>query len=175
MRFEKWAPFAVVALGACDILDPTEPGYLVPPTVAEDSSLPAIEMNGSRFHIQTFGDPANPVIIFLHGGPGGDHRSLLRMGERHDGYSLADEYFLVYWDQRGAGLSARHDKDVLILSCTGIPSISRARSRPCSGALRTRSTAASTLAWTSLGHWVPIVQDGSRLSSSASTRRSSRT
>lgn len=115
MRFEKWAPFAVVALGACDILDPTEPGYLVPPTVAEDSSLPAIEMNGSRFHIQTFGDPASPVIIFLHGGPGGDHRSLLRMGERHDGYSLADEYFLVYWDQRGAGLSARHDKDVLIL------------------------------------------------------------
>ena len=27
--------------------------------------------------------------------------------------SLADEYFLVYWDQRGAGLSQRHDKDVL--------------------------------------------------------------
>lgn len=115
MRFEKWAPFAVLALGACDILDPTEPGYLVPPTVVEDSSLPAIEMNGSRFHVHTFGDPANPVIIFLHGGPGGDHRSLLRLGKRFDGYSLADEYFLVYWDQRGAGLSARHDKDVLTL------------------------------------------------------------
>jgi len=83
--------------------------------VAEDASLPAIEMNGSRFHAETFGDPANPVIVFLHGGPGGDYRSLLRLGERFDGYSLADEYFLVFWDQRGAGLSTRHDKDVLTL------------------------------------------------------------
>lgn len=51
MRFEKWAPFVVLALGACDTLDPTEPGLLVPPTVTEDASLPAIEMNGSRFHV----------------------------------------------------------------------------------------------------------------------------
>jgi proline iminopeptidase len=37
------------------------------------------------------------------------------MGERHNGYSLVDEYFLVYWDQRSSGLSMRHDKDVLTL------------------------------------------------------------
>ncbi len=35
------------------------------------------------------------------------------MGERYNGYSLADDYFLVFWDQRGAGLSKRHDKNVL--------------------------------------------------------------
>jgi proline iminopeptidase len=104
-----------MAAGACDTLDPGEPGNLVPPTVAEDPGLPAIEMNGSRLHLQTFGDPANPVIVFLHGGPGGDYRSLLAMGARDNGYSLADEYFLVYWDQRGAGLSRRHNKDVLKL------------------------------------------------------------
>ncbi len=115
MQFTKWAPLIVLILGGCDLMDPGEPGYLVPPTVAEDASLPAIEMNGSRFHSETFGNPANPVIIFLHGGPGGDYRSLLRMGGRYSGYSLADEYFLVYWDQRGAGLSTRHDKDVLTL------------------------------------------------------------
>jgi len=102
------------ALG-CETMYPTATGNLVPPTVAEDASLPAIEMNGSRFHLETFGNPANPVIVFLHGGPGGDYRSMLRMAERHDGYSLADEYFLVYWDQRGAGLSMRHDKDELTL------------------------------------------------------------
>jgi proline iminopeptidase len=83
--------------------------------VAEDAGLPAIEMNGSRFHLETRGDPANPVIVFLHGGPGGDYRGLLPMGERFDGYSLADQYFLVFWDQRSAGLSMRHDKDVLTL------------------------------------------------------------
>lgn len=93
---------------ACDTLDPDTPGALVPPTVAEDASLPAIEMNGSRFHLETLGDPSRPVVVFLHGGPGGDYRSLLRLADRFDGYSLTDEYFLVYWDQRGAGLSMRH-------------------------------------------------------------------
>ena len=102
------AALAVAGLAACETTDPGEPGALVPPTVTEDPTLPAIEMNGSRFHLETFGDPADPVIVFLHGGPGGDYRSLLRLNEPHDGYRLSDEYFLVYWDQRGAGLSARH-------------------------------------------------------------------
>lgn len=115
MRILKWVPLAVMAIGGCDTLDPSEPGNLVPRTVAEDASIPAIEMNGSRFHLETFGDPANPVIVFLHGGPGGDYRSLLRLGERRNGYSLADEYFLVFWDQRGAGLSTRHDKALLTI------------------------------------------------------------
>jgi proline iminopeptidase len=96
-------------------MSPEDPGNLVPLTVAEDASLPAIEMNGSRFHLETFGNPVNPVIIFLHGGPGSDYRSMLTMRERYNGYSLTDEYFLVYWDQRGAGLSRRHNKDVLTL------------------------------------------------------------
>ena len=115
MRVLRWLPLGVMALAACDTMDPRVPGSLVPMTVAEDPNLPAIELRGSRFHVQTFGDPANPVIVFLHGGPGGDYRSLLRLGERHNGYSLADDYFLVYWDQRGAGLSMRHDKDALTL------------------------------------------------------------
>ena len=106
---------AGLAVLACETLDPTAPGNLVPSTVAEDPSLPAIEMNGSRFHLETFGNPANPVIVFLHGGPGSDYRGMLRLAERRDGYSLADEYFLVFWDQRGTGLSQRHDRDVLTI------------------------------------------------------------
>lgn len=116
MRAAKWLVLVMGLAGtACDMIEPGESGDLVPRTVAEDPGLPAIEMNGSRFHVQTFGSPANPVIVFLHGGPGGDYRSLLKLGERFDGRSLADDWFLVYWDQRGAGLSMRHDKDVLTI------------------------------------------------------------
>lgn len=113
MRKLNWLPLALVGLGACDAMDPEEPGNLVPATVVEDPGLPAIDMNGTRLHLETRGDPANPVIVFLHGGPGGDYRSLLTLGDSHGGYSLAGEYFLVYWDQRGAGLSARQGKDQL--------------------------------------------------------------
>lgn len=115
MKTNGWLPLALAGLAAtaCDTMSPAEPGNLVPPTVAEDASLPAIEMNGTRFHLETFGNPANPVIVFLHGGPGGDYRAMLRLGQRYDGYSLADDHFLVFWDQRGAGLSARQDRGAL--------------------------------------------------------------
>lgn len=119
MQFTKRPSMVLLALGtlvACgDLMDPEEPGYLVPATVDDDASLPAIEMNGSRFHLETFGNPADPVIVFLHGGPGGDYRSMLPMRQSFNGYSLADDHFLVFWDQRGTGLSERHDKDVLTL------------------------------------------------------------
>jgi len=112
MRF--LALVASLALAGCGgLLDPDEPGNLVPRTVDEDAALPALELNGTRLHVQTFGDPANPVIVFLHGGPGGDYRSLLRLKEAYDLPALTENYRLVYWDQRGTGLSRRHDKDVL--------------------------------------------------------------
>ena len=111
------AAIGATALAGCsDLTDPDKPGNLVPATVMEDPSLPAIEINGSRLHAQTFGDPTKPVIIFLHGGPGGDYRSLLPLSARHDGYSLADNYFLVFWDQRGSGLSQRHGKSSLTIA-----------------------------------------------------------
>ncbi len=115
MKTPKWLYLipAALAVSACDTRSPSEPGALVPKTVAEDPSLPAIEMNGARFHVLTYGNPGNPVIVFLHGGPGGESRSMLRLGERFNGYSLADDYYLVYWDQRGSGLSERQNKDVL--------------------------------------------------------------
>ena len=114
----RWLILTLAGLGAAacgDVMSPGEAGNLVPRTVAEEPSLPAIEMNGARFHLETFGNPANPVIVFLHGGPGGDYRGLLRMADRHNSYSLADQYFLVFWDQRGSGLSQRQGKDVLTI------------------------------------------------------------
>ena len=115
----RWLPFIftwLAAIACGEVMSPRDPGNLVPATVAEDPSLQAIEMNGSRFHVETFGNPANPVIVFLHGGPGGDYRGMLRLAGRYNGYALADGYFLVFWDQRGSGLSARVDKDELTIA-----------------------------------------------------------
>ena len=83
-------------------LDPSDPGLLVPATVDEDPSLPSLEIAGTRLHAEAFGDPAAPVIMVLHSGPGGDYRGLLPLN------ALAgDGYRVVFWDQRGSGLSRR--------------------------------------------------------------------
>jgi proline iminopeptidase len=89
-------------------LDPSDPGLLVPATVDDDPSLPSIEIADTRLHAQAFGDPGNPVIMVLHSGPGSDYRGLLALS------ALAnDGYRVVFWDQRGAGLSRRHDGDTI--------------------------------------------------------------
>ena len=99
---------SILPLTGC--LCASDPGNLVPKTVAEDPTLPAIEIAGTRLHAEAFGDPAGPVIIVLHGGPGSDYRGLLPLK------ALADDgYRVVFWDQRGAGLSQRHDADEITL------------------------------------------------------------
>jgi proline iminopeptidase len=102
-------------LVACELHDPSEAGNLVPKTVDEDSSLPSLALAGTVFHYETRGDPTKPAVIILHGGPGGDYRGYLRLADRHDGYALSDDHFLVFWDQRGSGLSRRHTCDTYSL------------------------------------------------------------
>lgn len=96
---------AAAILSSCEILDPNDPGLLVPRTVDEDRSLPSISVNGTQLHSETFGDPNNPMLVVLHGGPGGDYRALLKCSTFSD-----DGYFVVFYDQRGSGLSKRHDR-----------------------------------------------------------------
>jgi len=108
-------PLLLLVAGCSGLLDPEAPGNLVPGTVDDDTTLPAIDLEGTKLHLQTMGDPADPVIVFLHGGPGGDYRSLLVLADTHDGWSLADDHFLVFWDQRGTGLSRRHEKEDLTI------------------------------------------------------------
>jgi proline iminopeptidase len=76
-------------------------GFTVPNTVERDPSLPAVTLNGYAFHAETFGDPSHPVVIVLHGGPGADYRYLYPLK------ALADSYLVVFYDQRGTGLSPR--------------------------------------------------------------------
>lgn len=99
-----WAPLLGLLLSASSCTYDEQ--ALVPPTVDEDSSLPALEINGTKLHAEAFGDPEKPLVVFLHGGPGGDYRSLVHLR------TLADEGFhTVFFDHRGAGLSRRHDCD----------------------------------------------------------------
>jgi proline iminopeptidase len=92
-----------LTLGATGCLDPDQPGNLVPKTVTEDPSLPRVQVNGTVLHAETFGNPANPTVIMLHGGPGNDYRGLLPLRAL-----VNDGYHVVFWDQRGSGLSERH-------------------------------------------------------------------
>ncbi len=106
---------SVVVLLFSDCIEPTEPGALVRKTVDQDATLPSLKFNGSHFHLETFGNKDNQAVIFLHGGPGADYRSLLSFTKEYNGYNLADDYYLIFWDQRGCGLSKRHDESMLTL------------------------------------------------------------
>ncbi|MBU8893338.1 MAG: alpha/beta hydrolase [Bacteroidales bacterium] len=75
--------------------------YEMPETVEQNPSIPHIKIDNTIFHLETFGNDSNEVVIALHGGPGNDYRYLLDLKE------LANDYFVVFYDQRGTGLSPR--------------------------------------------------------------------
>ncbi len=81
----------------------------VPHTVTTDPTLPQVTIDGVTFHAETFGEPTNPTVVVVHGGPGGDYGYLLHL------HALADDYFVVFYDQQGAGLSPRVSAENLTL------------------------------------------------------------
>lgn len=81
-------------------------GNLLPKTVEFDSSLPAINVNGSLLHAEAFGPPDSNLIICIHGGPGSDYRYMLNAKDLTN-YG----YRVVFYDQIGAGLSQRFPKE----------------------------------------------------------------
>ena len=84
--------------------------YPVAETVAQDPSIPHTTIDGVTFHAETFGDSTNPIVIVIHGGPGADYRSILSL------QALSDQYFVVFYDQRGAGLSPRVNPEEITLA-----------------------------------------------------------
>lgn len=86
-------------------LEINKPGNLVPKTVVEDPSLPSIAVNGTVLHAEAHGPPDSAMVIFLHGGPGSDYRNAINVKQ------LAENgYRVVFYDQRGTGLSKRHEQ-----------------------------------------------------------------
>lgn len=79
----------------------TKGDYTVMDTVTDDPSIPHIQVGNAILHAEDFGDPKNPTIVVIHGGPGNDYRYLLPLK------SLSDSFHVVFYDQRGTGLSPR--------------------------------------------------------------------
>jgi len=75
--------------------------YAVPKTVDQDGSLPRVTVNGVMLHAEAFGNPKNTAVVAIHGGPGNDYRYLLPLKK------LSDSSYMVFYDQRGSGLSPR--------------------------------------------------------------------
>ncbi len=100
------AIFTTSAFWGCqNELDINQPGNLVPKTAEQDASVPSIKVNDAFLHSEAFGSANDPMIVVLHGGPGSDYRYLLNCKEfANQGYRV------VFYDQRGAGLSQRFPK-----------------------------------------------------------------
>ena len=81
----------------------------VPRTVQFDHSLPYIEINGYKYHMEIFGEPESTPIIIVHGGPGLDYEYLKPLK------ALSNDYRVIFYDQRGTGLSPRVDKPHLTM------------------------------------------------------------
>ncbi|MCP5076470.1 MAG: alpha/beta fold hydrolase [Psychromonas sp.] len=84
--------FATASLVACVEL---------PKTVEYDNSLAFTEVSGYPFHTLTVGEQQDSVVIVVHGGPGGDHQYLKSLSP------LAEHHQVIFYDQRGSGLSPR--------------------------------------------------------------------
>ena len=91
--------FITIAFAGLLFLTRTPPE--VRATVMDDTSLPRLQGADVVLHGRVIGPENAPLIIVLHGGPGNDHRSLLGLEK------LTDTYRVLFYDQRGAGLSER--------------------------------------------------------------------
>ncbi len=98
--------FTVLGIGiACLIPGHTSPikdddGKILPGSI---SSLEKVKLGGAEQWILIRSEnPGNPVLLFLHGGPGTAEMALL---EKYNMPELQKYYTVVAWDQRGAGKS----------------------------------------------------------------------
>lgn len=98
--------FCLFMIGCSDDLNIHQPGNLVLKTVDENPALPSISLNGTRLHAEAFGNPTDPMLVFLHGGPGGDYRNAQSVKQ-----FAGNGFYVVFYDQRGSGLSRRHPKN----------------------------------------------------------------
>jgi len=98
-----------VVVGAAATLLLLSPGRIRPVTDASGRPIPGsiaekirVPINGTEqgMVIRTT-NPRNPVLLFVHGGPGMPEYFLDATMPTH----LEDEFTVVWWDQRGAGLS----------------------------------------------------------------------
>ena len=108
----KWLLGGIAGLIAIAVIlfIATRGDYPVAALVTEDDTLPSREVAGVRLHMRVEdGPPDAQAIVVLHGGAGGDFRSLLGLSD------LSNTHRVVFYDQRGAGLSERVSAEKLKL------------------------------------------------------------
>ncbi len=70
------------------------------------ASIDKIELGGIDQYIMVRGrDISNPILLFLHGGPGYSQISFARKYQEE----LEDSFIVINWDQRGSGMSYSFD------------------------------------------------------------------
>ncbi|WP_193755567.1 alpha/beta hydrolase [Psychromonas sp. psych-6C06] len=82
----------------------------MPKTVEHDSNLTFTQLDGYRFHTVIKGQSHSPVVIIVHGGPGADHQYLTSLSP------LSKTHRVIFYDQRGSGLSPRVDSSQLTIA-----------------------------------------------------------
>lgn len=95
------------ALAVATLLWVTRVPPTVPATLIDEASLPRLDGDGVLLHGRVAGAPEAPLVVVLHGEPGGYHRSLLALE------GLTETHRVLFYDQRGSGLSERMSPDRL--------------------------------------------------------------
>lgn len=73
------------------------------------ASIEKFELNDEEQHVILRGkDQANPVVLFLHGGPGSPEYPAFYVYNRE----LENDLTFAHWEQRGSGLSYHEDVDM---------------------------------------------------------------
>ena len=91
----------VIAVGVLALLPPRTRAIRGEESIAE---IRSVELGGFQQAVLLRGnDRRNPILLYVHGGPGGGQLPLAR----HYSQKLEKYFLVVHWDQRGAGASGR--------------------------------------------------------------------
>jgi pimeloyl-ACP methyl ester carboxylesterase len=97
---------AALLLSACDPRPATPATRAADLPIGRVQSQSLIPLGGSEQYVEITGvSDTNPVLLFIHGGPGWPQTPMLR----YFNADLTRSFTLVSWDQRGAGKSFLHD------------------------------------------------------------------
>ena len=89
----------------------TEPARTLYPPIEPFKTGMLDTGEGHTLYWELCGNPNGKPAVFLHGGPGADYRNGLNVKQ------LADAgYYVVFYDQRGSGLSKRHPSDIYTIN-----------------------------------------------------------
>jgi pimeloyl-ACP methyl ester carboxylesterase len=101
-RMDNHPELDMIVAALRDFVKPERPEMVIPIKKSKIASCRNIEIGGIRQWVIIKGKSIdNPILLFLHGGPGGAEWPLVRIFNLR----LASEFTMVYWDQRGAGKS----------------------------------------------------------------------